>query len=75
MPKTVSREDRFPKLLKVSTQITGNMIRLIMGMKSKIVHQVGRPIIFIKTMALYTGIAASQRFLPAASYNFQVPKK
>ena len=52
IPKKVSKVDRFPKLLKVSTQITGNSIKLIIGIKSKSVHQVGRPIIFIKTMAL-----------------------
>ena len=44
-------------------------------MKSKIVYQVGLFIIFIKTIALYTGIAASHDFLPAFSYNFQVPAK
>ena len=52
MPKKVSKEDRFPKLLKVSTQITGNIIRLMIGMKSNNVHHDGRPIIFINTIAL-----------------------
>jgi hypothetical protein len=49
----------------VSTQITGNIRRLIMGMKRSITHHLGLLIICINTMALYTGIAASQGFLPA----------
>ena len=58
--------DFLPKVLNVSTQTTGNIIKLIIGMKSNKVHHVGRLIIFINTIELYTGIAASQLFLPAA---------
>ena len=44
--------DFLPKLLKVSTQTTGNIIRLITGMNRSKVHKVGRPIMRIKTIEL-----------------------
>ena len=75
IPITLSLVAFLPKLLNVSTQTAGNTIRLITGIKSKRVHQLGLFMIFIKTIALYTGIAASQLFLPAATYNFHVPIK
>ena len=75
MVKKIIKFDFFPKLLTVSTQITGNIIRLITGRNNKITHQVGLLIIFIRIMQLYIGIKASQNFLPANIYNFHVPKK
>jgi hypothetical protein len=48
----VSKLVSFPKLLDVSTQITGNIKRFIMGIKSKIIHQDGLFIIFIKIIPL-----------------------
>src|SRR5690606_11937283 len=71
--KTVSVVEFLPKLLAVSTQTTGNMIKLTMGTKSKMVHHQGRLMIFIKTTALYTGTKASQACRPALMYNFHVP--
>ena len=52
IPKKVSSCEFFPKLRKVSTQITGNMIKLIIGTNNKKVHHQGRLIIFIKITAL-----------------------
>ena len=49
-----------PKLLAVSTQITGNIIRFTMGIKRRMVHHQGRPIIRIRITALYMGTIASQ---------------
>ena len=48
----VSFEVFFPKLLKVSTQTTINIIKFTIGKNNNITHQVGRFIIFIKMMAL-----------------------
>ena len=49
----------------VSIQITGNINKLTTGINSKRIHHLGRLIIFIKTIPLYTGIIASHAFLPA----------
>jgi hypothetical protein len=73
IPKSVSIVEFLPKLRKVSTQTTGNMIKLIIGINNKTVHHVGRLMIFINTMELYIGTKASHLFLPAFSYNFHVP--
>jgi hypothetical protein len=59
----------------VSTHITGNINKLIIGINNKMTHQVGLFNIFKSTIALYTGIIASQDFLPAFTYNFHVPAK
>ena len=52
MPNQVSIVEFLPKLLKVSTQTTGNIIKLMTGMKSKNVHQLGLLMIFIKIIEL-----------------------
>ncbi len=64
-----------PKLLSVSIQTIGNIKRFIIGINNKTTHHFGLLMICIKTIALYTGTIASQGFLPALTYNFQVPKK
>ena len=51
-PNQVSVVLFLPKLRKVSTQTTGNIIRLTIGTNSKITHHQGRLIIFINTTAL-----------------------
>jgi hypothetical protein len=48
----VSKLEFLPKLLDVSTQITGNIKRLIIGIKSNIIHHVGLLMIFISIIPL-----------------------
>jgi hypothetical protein len=47
-----------PKLLEISTQITGIIITLITGISIKKIHHFGLFIIFNKIKILYTGIKA-----------------
>ena len=54
-----------PKLLEISTQITGIIITLMTGIKIKKIHHHGRLMIFNKTITLYKGISACHPSLPA----------
>jgi|NorSeaMetagenome_1021524.scaffolds.fasta_scaffold675469_1 hypothetical protein len=70
----VSNEEFLPKLLDVSTHITGKIKRLTTGIKSRKIHHQGLLMIFIKIIALYMGINENNDLYPAFLYNFQVPK-
>ena len=52
MLKKILELDFFPKLLIVSTQNTGNIIKLITGTNNKNIHHVGLLIIFNKIIPL-----------------------
>ena len=69
----MSKVDFLPKVLNVSIQIIGNKNKLITGIKSSKIQYFGRLIICINTIPLYMGTKASHAFLPAFTYNFQVP--
>jgi hypothetical protein len=52
MERQVSANEFFPKLLLVSTHITGNIKRFTIGIKNKKIHHHGLFIIFNKINAL-----------------------